>query len=259
MRTVNFSVSIPQAAPPVRPIAAVPLLLLAARAAAAQDATTPPTKWSGSFGAGLAVTSGNTNTSNWNLSFKAKRDQQTGFIVSADGLMIRGKKNGQVSAENNVANARMELRFANKSYVFGQAAYLRDPFKSINYFFAPTAGLSYKFVNTGAGSFSVDASAGASWEQTPGKPVKKHSAVAFGERFTRALSKTASLTHGFAGNVVATDVTNGLYTSSVGLAASVTGHTQMKVEVLNTYRTTPPTALIDKSDLSTVLSFVYKY
>ncbi|MHB8838762.1 MAG: DUF481 domain-containing protein [Gemmatimonadaceae bacterium] len=236
------------------------LVVLPAGAATAQNA--PPVArptWTGSFGAGLAVTSGNTNTSNWNLSFKARQDRRTGMIFSADGLVIRGTKNGKPSTDNTVFNTRLERRFADKSYVFGQMAYLRDTFKSIEYFVAPTAGLSYKFYNTAGGSFAVDASAGASWESTPGKPVKSHSAVAFGERFTRSLSKTASLTHGFAGNVVANDVSNGLYSTSVGVAASVTNRTQMKVEVLNTYRTTPPTASIEKSDVSTLMSFVFKF
>lgn len=226
---------------------------------AAQEKAPERPTWVGSFGAGLAVTSGNTNTSNWNLSFKAKRERPTGLILNADGLVIRGKKNGRPSLDNTVLNSRAELRFADKSYVFGQLAYLRDPFKSIEYFFAPTAGLSYRFYNTADGSFSVNASAGASWESNPGKPVKRKSAVAFGQRFTRALSKTATLTQGFAGNVVANDVGDGLYSTSVGVAASVTNRTQMKVEVLNTYRTTPPLATIEKSDLSTLMSFVFKF
>ena len=234
-------------------------VVLPAGTMAAQDAAPARPPWSGSFGAGLAITSGNTNTSNWNLSFKAKRERPNGLILNADGLVIRGKKNGRPNLDNTVLNSRVELRFADKSYVFGQMAYLRDPFKSIDYFFAPTAGLSYRFYNTADGSFSVNASAGASWESNPGKPPKSKSAVAFGQRFTRALSKTATLTQGFAGNVVANDVGDGLYSTSVGLAASVTNRTQMKVEVLNTYRTTPPVATIEKSDVSTLMSFVFKF
>jgi putative salt-induced outer membrane protein YdiY len=234
-------------------------LVLPVGTMAAQDAVPAPPTWVGSFGAGLAITSGNTNTSNWNVSFKAKRERQTGLILNADGLVIRGERNGRPSLDNTVLNSRAELRFADKSYVFGQMAYLRDPFKSIDYFFAPTAGLSYRFYNTADGSFSVNASAGASWESNPDKPLKRRSALAFGQRFTRALSKTATLTQGFAGNVVANDVGDGLYSTSVGLAASVTNRTQMKVEVLNTYRTTPPVATIEKSDLSTLMSFVFKF
>ena len=235
-----------------------PALLPAGMIAAQEKVPERPT-WVGSFGAGLAITSGNTNTSNWNLSFKAKRERPTGLILNADGLVIRGKRNVRPSLDNNVRNSRAELRCADKSYVFGQMAYLRDTFKSIEYFFAPTAGLSYRFYNTADGSFSVNASAGASWESNPGKPVKRKSAVAFGQRFTRALSKTATLTQGFAGNVVANDVGDGLYSTSVGVAASVTNRTQMKVEVLNTYRTTPPLSTIERSDLSTLMSFVFKF
>lgn len=233
--------------------------VLPAGTTAAQDAASAPPTWVGSFGAGLAITSGNTNTSNWNVSFKAKRERPNGLILNADGLVIQGKRSGRPSLDNTVLNSRAELRFADKSYVFGQMAYLRDPFKSINYFFAPTAGLSYRFYDTTDGSFSVNASAGASWESNPGKPVTRKPALAFGQRFTRALSKTATLTQGFAGNVVANDVGDGLYSTSVGVAASVTNRTQMKVEVLSTYRTTPPVATIRKSDVSTIMSFVFKF
>lgn len=238
---------------------AVVALLWAGTAPAQEKPASIPPIWAGSFGAGLAITSGNSNTSNWNISFKAKREPATGLILSADGLLIRGTKDGELSTDKSLLNSRTELRFANKSYVFVQTAYLRDTFKSIDYFFAPTAGLSYKFYNEATGTFSVDASVGASWEKNPEKPVKSRSAMAFGEKFTRALSKNAAVTHGFAGNVVANDMNNGLYTASVGLAASVTTRTQMKVEVLDTYRTTPPLATIDKSDVSTVMSFVVKF
>ena len=85
----------------------------------------------GSFGAGLAVTSGNSNTSNWNVSFKAKREPATGLILSADGLLIRGTKDGELSTDKSLLNSRSELRFANKSYVFVQTAYLRDTFGAL--------------------------------------------------------------------------------------------------------------------------------
>ena len=235
-------------------LAALPVARLSA-----QDVPTPAPVWTGSLGAGISTTSGNTNTSNWNFSFKARRDPQTKTVLLAEGMLIRGSKDGELNADNSLLNTRVERRVNGKGYLFAHLTYLRDSFKSIDYFLAPTLGLGYPFYKTDAGSFAVDLSAGASFEKNPDLGVKSHSVVAFGEKFSRALSKTATLTQAFTGNVVANDLANGLYTASVGVAASVTNRTQIKVEVLDTYRTTPPTALIDKSDLSTVLSLVYKF
>jgi hypothetical protein len=39
----------------------------------------------------------------------------------------------------------------------------------------------------------------------------------------------------------------------------MTTRTQIKVEVLDTYKTRPPDETIKKNDISTVLSFVYKF
>ncbi|MBW7933381.1 MAG: DUF481 domain-containing protein [Gemmatimonadaceae bacterium] len=236
-------------------------VLLAGSAATAQDPPPAPPKpiWSGSLGAGLASTQGNTDTQNWNITFKVARKPKTGAQFAADGLMIRGSKDGKASTDNSLLQTRIDVKFEEKAYVFGQAKYLRNPFKSIDYFWANTAGMGYRFADAPSGAFSVDLSAGASWEKNPGKPVRINSAIAFGEKYSRAISKTATFTHGFAGNVVADDVGDGLYTTSVGVAAAVTNRTQVKVEALDTYRTTPPSAAINKRDLSTVVSFVYKF
>lgn len=243
------------------PTAVLVCALLAGSAATAQDPPPAPPKpiWSGSMGAGLASTTGNTDTQNWNVSFKVARKPKTGAQLAAEGLMIRGSKDGKPSTDNSLLQTRLDLKFEDKAYVFGQAKYLRNPFKSIDYFWANTAGLGYRFADAPSGAFSVDLSAGASWEKTPGKPVRVNSAIAFGEKYSRALSRTATLTHGFAGNVVADDVGDGLYTTSVGVAAAVTNRTQVKVEALDTYRTATPSAAINKRDLSTVVSFVYKF
>ena len=46
---------------------------------------------------------------------------------------------------------------------------------------------------------------------------------------------------------------------SPGVAASVTGGIQMKFEVLDTYKTQPPFETVQKNDVATLVSFVYKF
>ncbi len=236
------------------------LILCLSMPASAQDAPeAPPPTWTGSIGAGLAFTSGNTDTSNWNISFKAVRDPKTKTIFSAEGLFIQGRQDGELSADNSLFNTRLERRFSDKAFFFGNLQFLRDSFKSIDYFWAPTVGVGYKFYDTEKGSFLADVSVGASWEKNPGLDVTTNGVIVFGEKLTYNLSKNAALTHAFAANVVADDFGDGLYTVSVGVAASMTARTQIKVELLDTYRTRPADETTKKNDVSTVVSFVFKF
>jgi putative salt-induced outer membrane protein YdiY len=84
-------------------------------------------------------------------------------------------------------------------------------------------------------------------------------AVAFGEKASYAISKTAALTQGFSAAIVADDWADGLYAFSVGLAAGITNRTQLKFEVIDTFKNKPPTADIKKNDVSTLVSVIYKF
>jgi putative salt-induced outer membrane protein YdiY len=244
----------------MRSILGAVLMLSLASVVGAQDAPpAPPPTWTGAIGAGLALTSGNSDTSSVNVSFKAVRDPKTNTVFAAEGLYLRGSKDGAATADNALFNTRLERKLGAKAFGFTQLQYLRDSFKAIEYFLAPTVGLGYRFYDGPKGTFSADASVGASWEKNRDRAVKTNAIVAFGEKFTRVLSKTATFTHTFAGNVVASDWADSLYTFSVGIAASMTARTQLKLEVLDTFKNKPPAPDIKKNDVSTVVAVVYKF
>ena len=55
------------------------------------------------------------------------------------------------------------------------------------------------------------------------------------------------------------DFDDALYTFGIGLAASITAATQLKVEFLDTYKARPPLASVKKNDIAVLVSFVYKF
>ena len=59
-----------------------------------EDAKPPEKAWASSIGAGVAITSGNTDTKNYNLSFATKYDPKTKFVFKADALYLRGESGG---------------------------------------------------------------------------------------------------------------------------------------------------------------------
>jgi hypothetical protein len=59
--------------------------------AAAQAPSNPPPVYTGSFGGGLAITSGNTDTQNFNLTAALVRDPKTRNVIKGGATYLRGE------------------------------------------------------------------------------------------------------------------------------------------------------------------------
>ena len=239
----------------------LPFSMAAACAAPAFAQAPPPAEpkvWTVAAGAGLALTSGNTDTTNVNASYDLVYDPQAGNIVKSDALLIRGKTDGEVTADRVGLNVRDQYTLTQRLYVFGQNQYLRDRFKSIDYLLAPSFGAGYKLLDMARTKLDVDAGLGGVWEKNPGLDVRRSGAVTFGEKLTQALTATSSLTQGISALWKTSDVGDSLYVFNVGAAAAMSTRTQLKVELLDTYKNQPPLAAIDKNDVAVLVTLVYK-
>jgi len=219
----------------------------------------PPPVWTGSFGAGLALTQGNKDTTNLNLSFDIKRDPKTKTIFKADGLYILATEDGNENVDRGLVNARVERMISDRGYVFGQVSYVRDRFKDIDYLIAPTAGFGYRVIKSDRTSLDVDGSVGMVFEKNTGFDLETDGAVTFGEKFSHQISKSAAFTQGFTALWKMNDFNDALYTFSAGLAASVTTRIQLKLEFQDIYKTRPTGLLVDKNDIAFITAFVYKF
>jgi len=210
------------------------------------------------MGAGLALTSGNTDTSTVNAAYDLVYDPQTKNVVKSDALLLRGKTEGVVSANRFGFNIRDEYKLTPRMFVFGQNQFLKDEFKSIDYLVAPTAGLGYKLFDTMATKLSVDGSAGVVWEKNPGFEASSSGAVAVGEKLTQTVTATTTITQSVAGLWKTKNFDDALYTFGVGVAASMSTRTQLKIELLDTYKKLPPLPTVQKNDVALLMSIVYK-
>jgi putative salt-induced outer membrane protein YdiY len=235
---------------------------LAAGRAGAQavpaPAAAPSGPWTGSIGGGLALTSGNTDTSTVNVAYDVTYDPKTKNVVKSDALYLKGKKDGESIVNRLGFNIRDQYNLGPRVFVFGQLQYLRDTFKAIDYLVAPTGGLGYKVVDTPRTSFTVDGGVGGVWEKNPALDVKTSAAVTGSEHITQKLSDTANLVEQLSALWKTSDTSDALYTFGIGLIASVTARSQVKVELLDTYKGKPPTAATQKNDLAIIFSITYK-
>ena len=224
-----------------------------------QTSPPPPPGWAGSASAGLALTAGNSDTSSVNVAYDMKRDTGGPYVFKSAGLYLYGKSADVLTSDRLSFDARIERRLSDRTSLFAQTLYLRDQFKSIDYLVSPTVGLSRVLLKNDRTEFNVDAGVGAVWEQNPGLELQTDSAVSAGQRFSHKLTATTELIEKVAALWKMDDFGDALYTFSIGLAASVTGGTQLKIEFLDTYKAKPPLETVQKNDLATLVSFVYKF
>ena len=222
------------------------------------QAPAEPKIWTVQMSAGLALTSGNSDTSTVNAAYDLVYNPQTKNVVKSDALFLRGKTEDVLSANRVGFNVRDEYSLTSRTFVFGQNAFLKDEFKQIDYLLAPTAGVGYKLFDTMATKLSVDGSAGGVWEKNPGFDVSASGAITVGEKLTQTVTKTTTATQSIAALWKTKNFDDALYTFGVGLAAAMSTRTQLKIELLDTYKNLPPLPTVQKNDVALLMAIVYK-
>jgi putative salt-induced outer membrane protein YdiY len=245
-------------------MAAVPAL-----AAAQQPATPacpcppaeppPPPPWTGSIGAGLAFTKGNTDTTNINIAFDLASDPKQVNVFKAEGLYLQGSQDGDDTVDRTAVRGRYERHFSPRTFLFGQMDYVRDAFKDIEYLISPTVGIGRILVDDGKLKVTVDGGLGVVWEKDTDFDVQTSGAVTAGEAVSYKLSDTATITHSTTALWKMDDFGDGLYTFRAGIAAGLTKRSQVKLEFIDTLKTRPPTDLVQKNDVAFVSAIVYKF
>ena len=238
-------------------LATIPVPVLAQ--APAQAPPPPPPGWAGSASAGLALTSGNSDTSTVNAAYELKRDTGGPIIIKSNGLLVYGKSEDLLTNDRLALDGRVERKLTARTSLFGQTQYLRDSFKAIDYLVSPTVGVSQLLVKDDRTELAADVAVGMVWEQNTDLDLRTDGAVAAGEQFSRKLTATTELKQKAAALWKMDDFGDALYVFGVGLAASITAATQMKVEFLDTYKAQPPVPTVQKNDIAVLVSFVYKF
>jgi putative salt-induced outer membrane protein YdiY len=240
--------------------AAGALAVLLSMRAYAEDAPPPPL--TGSLGAGVAVTSGNSDTKNWNLSLGVVYDPKTNSIFKADALYLRGENNGEDTLDRKAAGLRYDHKLTDRLSAYGEVRYLSDKFKGVDSLVSPAVGLSYLVVKTDAVSLAFDAGYGWYWERLDGFDRTDGGAYRAGEAFSWKISETAALTQNLTAMWKANDteegVANAIYHAEISLATALTPQSQLKIGVVSDYRN-EVIAPLKKNDVSTVAALVVKF
>ena len=219
----------------------------------------PPGIWTGSAGAGMSLTNGNSDTVNYSLAFDITRDAKTRHVLKWTGLHLRGEREGELTVNRTSLAFRDQYAITTRTFVYGQVDYFRDTFKLIDYLVAPTAGIGYKIIDTEATKFSTDVGGGVVWEKNPDLDVRTNGAVTASEKLQHQLTETTTLKHATTALWKANDFADGLYTVAVGVAVRMSQNLQLTVDLLDTFKNRPPTAATEKNDVALVVAVTLKY
>jgi putative salt-induced outer membrane protein len=240
--------------PFVRPI--VFALALAAWPAAAEDQKEPQV-WTGSIGAGLSFTGGNSSTTGVNIAFDAQYLFSEKSLLKANAFWIYQSTDGTSTVDKNQALLRYEAGLTEKVYAFGEMGYLRDVFKNVTYLVAPQVGAGYRFVKTKEMTLSLDAGVGGAFEKNPDHPKKSSPAVSAAQSFSYQLGPGTLFNEKVAGLWKTNDFADYNIHFEAGVATSVSRKSELKVTYILDYKN-KPTGDALRSDSTVLLTFVLK-
>lgn len=229
-------------------------------ASSTQAQTTPPRQqspWKYNMGGGVALTTGNKDTSTYNASYAITYTPSPRRQFKSDALLIRGRTDGELSNDRFGLNMREEFRVNERVFVFGQNQYRRDRFKRIQFLVAPTGGVGLTTVKTEATTLTFDVGAGGVWEKNPYEDVQTSGALTFTQKLSQAISTTTTLTQSVFGLWKTEDLTDSYYQFGVAVATAINSRVQLKVEALDTYNRKVGEG-VEKNDISMVIAVVFK-
>jgi putative salt-induced outer membrane protein YdiY len=215
--------------------------------------------YTGNAGGGFAVTGGNTQTNNVNLTAALTRDPKTKNVIKATATYLRGKQNKLLNLDRTGFNIRDEYSLSKRTFMFGQVDYLRDKFKEIIFLWVPGGGVGYKLVNSGSTLLSIDGAAGGLLEKNPGRESSKTGSLTTGQRFQQKLSTSATFTESLSTIWKTSDFGDSLTNFSVGATTTLVGNLELKLEFIDSYKNKPAKASLKKNDTAFVTAFVVKF
>jgi putative salt-induced outer membrane protein len=243
-----------------RPLLVASAFALAAGPLLAQNCPCPPTLtpgWHGSAGAGLALTSGNSDTQSYNVNLALVYDPKKHDLAKIDGLYLKARVDGEDTAEKAAFGARGEHRLG-RAFLFAEARVDRDRFKQLLYLASPSAGVGYKLVDRPRATLGVDAGVGLAFEKLSAREGTSSGALRASESLILKVTDNTQITETARALWKTDDFADAFYHLEAGLANSISQRLELKVGLLMDVKNKPAAAGLEKTDKALLASLVLK-
>jgi len=235
---------------------------LCAAPATAQDTCPCPPEpkpgWRGGLGAGLSLTSGNTDTRTHNLSLDATYDPKTVHVFRIDGFYLLSATDGVESADRAAAGLRYERKLDGRAFAFGETRFQRDRFKQLASLVTPSVGAGYKLVDRETLTVSADAGAGFAFEKLEDQDATTSGALRAGQTLAWKVSPSATVIQVAAAVWKTDELADAFYHLEVALTTSVARRLELKVSAISDIKNRPATPALQKRDDAFLAALVFK-
>jgi len=225
----------------------------------AEKKAPPPPALTGGIAAGLALNSGNTDTTNFNFSLGLKYDPKTRNVVKLDGYYLYGQTDDVTSTQKASVVLRDEYSFTERFFGYAEIGYLHDRFKGITYLITPIVGAGYKVVKTKTFSLALDGGVGMAFEKDEGYPSDTSGAFKVGDSLEWQFSAWAKLTQNAYMLWKMDDTSDYLFHFDLGVVSSLSKALELRIGYMTDYKNQPQPATLKKTDRSLVAAVGYKF
>ena len=223
-----------------------------APAAAAAPAADPIT---GSAALGYLSTSGNTDSTNSNASFKLVWDRGGAWAHEWNALAINARTNGITTAETYSAGYKGSRDFGESSYLFAAGDWRQDRFSGYDEQTSETVGYGYRLVDSEKHILALEGGAGAKQSTLIDGTSLDEAIVRGGLDYTWHISETAEFTQKL---LIEQGDENRYSESNTALKAELIGNLALVLSYVIKSNSDVPVG-IDKTDTFTAISLEYGF
>jgi putative salt-induced outer membrane protein len=230
-------------------------LCLASASALAQNPAPPKDPLVGTIALGYLSTSGNTDSTNTNASFKATWDRGRDWVHSWSALAISARTNGVTTAEAYAAGYKAQRAFGMKAYLFGTGDWRQDQFSGYSRQATEAVGYGRKLVTTDKQTLTVEGGLGKKQATFTNGTDESESVVHLGLDYLIHLGETSQFTQKLlfeAGNK------NHYTESTSAIKAKIRGNLALVASYVIKSNSDVPVG-IEKTDRYTAISLEYGF
>jgi putative salt-induced outer membrane protein YdiY len=217
----------------------------------------PPVKWTGSLVAGAIISSGNTESENYNLSFDAVRRAEVDRLSFAAGYYFGRQTDPDTGVESTTTDnwfvqGKYDYFFTEKFYGYANARVERDRIAALDLRFTPGVGVGYQWVESA--DFNFNTEAGITWvyEDYETGDSDSHFAARLAYHVDKKINEKVKLFHNLEYLPSLEDIDDFNVNADAGLRATLTDNMFGEAKVEWRYDATPAPGA-EKNDLRWVL------
>lgn len=211
-------------------------------------------EFSGSVDAGYAASSGNSDTSSINAAIDLSYVEGLWTYIGKLGG-LQQEDNGDTTAQNYMAEGKVQRALSPRSYLFGDVLYEHDDFGGVRDRSTGTLGYGYKVIDTDARKLNLELGVGARSSEFADGTEEEDAIGQLGVYFEQQITGTTRFVQDL---LVESGKANTLFQSDTGLEFLIVGNLNAKIGFTVKHNSEVP-AGTEKTDTYTTVGLAYAF